>query len=128
MKEEKERDSKIIKDIYDKVSCLLSEKAIAMQNPNKLVSESEVSHMPTLTCNSNHNFNRPSYSIVVQNNLTKERQPPNPYTQKSEEWITVKPKLKSTLVGKIKNTNFKAVSKPFHVFATRFLPNTSKNY
>ena len=39
MKEEKERNSKIIKDISDKVSCLLSEKGIAMQNPNKLVSE-----------------------------------------------------------------------------------------
>ena len=68
MKDEKERDSKIIKNINDKVSCILSEKGIAMQNPNKLVSEPEVSHMTTPTCNSNHNFNRPSYSSVVQNN------------------------------------------------------------
>ena len=91
-----------------------------MQNPIKLGSEPEVSHRTTPTCNSNNNFNRPSYSNVVQNNTTKERPPPNPFTQKSEEWITVKPKIKSTPIGKIKNTNFKAVSKPFHVFATRF--------
>ena len=30
-------------------------------------------------------------------------------------------------IGKIKNTNFKVASKPFHVFATRFLPNTLPN-
>ena len=39
----------------------------------------------------------------------------------------MKPKIKSTPIGKIKNTNFKAASKPFHVFFTRFLPNTSPN-
>ena len=39
----------------------------------------------------------------------------------------MKPKIKSAPIGKIKNTNFKAVSKPFHVFATRFLSNTSPN-
>ena len=127
MKEEKERDSKIINDINDKVSCLLSEKGIAMQNSNKLVSEPEVSHRTTPTCNSNYNFNRRSYSSVVKNNSTKKRPPPNPFTQKSKEWITVKPKIKSTPIGKIKNTNFKALFKPFHVFATRFLPNTSPN-
>ena len=63
MKEEKERDSKIIKDINDEVSCLQSEKEIAMQNPNKLVSEPQVSHMPTPICNSNHNFN---ISVLVR--------------------------------------------------------------
>ena len=113
MKEEKKRDSKIIKDVNDKVSCLLSEKGITMQNPNKPVFEPEVSHMPTPTCNYNHNFNRPSYSSVVQNNSTKERPPPNPFTQKSKEWITLKPKIKSTPIGKVKNTNFKDVSNPF---------------
>ena len=47
--------------------------------------------------------------------------------KKTKEWITVKAKIKSIPIGKEKNTNFKAVSKPFHVFATRFVPNTSLN-
>ena len=45
---------------------------------NKCQKESYmIINMPTPTCNSNHNFDRPSYSGVIQNNSTKERPPPN---------------------------------------------------